>query len=187
MFYVVQVFMAQTWGQDRSTSALASDQEQSKHIRFKVPRNLFIYFWISQVLEHMTLIKDSKKSTVAQYIRKTLAKKRLSVEKAASSAGGDESAKSGGNQTKEESEKFVSLLSKVCLNLYYTRTVHVIDIMACVILPDFLIISYPCCVYLSLSHSSLTHTNTHTYTHIYRLLPPFHLVPILFLLKSSRR
>ena len=115
----------------------------------------------------MTLIKDSKKSTVAQYIRKTLAKKRLSVEKAASSAGGDESAKSGGNQTKEESEKFVSLLSKVCLNLYYTRTVHVIDIMACVILPDFLIISYPCCVYLSLSHSSLTHTNTHTHIRTY--------------------
>ena len=61
----------------------------------------------------MTLIKDSKQSTVAQYIRKTLAKKRLSVEKGASSAGGDESAK-GGDQKKEESEKFVSLLSKVC-------------------------------------------------------------------------
>ena len=69
----------------------------------------------------MTLIKDSKKSTVAQYIRKTLAKKRLSVEKVASSAGGDESAKSGGdaaNQKKEESEKFVSLLLKVRLNWY---------------------------------------------------------------------
>ena len=69
----------------------------------------------------MTLIKDSKKSTVAQYIRKTLAKKRLSVEKAASSAGGGESAKSGGDaadQKKEESEKFVSLLSKVCLILH---------------------------------------------------------------------
>ena len=64
----------------------------------------------------MTLIKDSKQSTVAQYIRKTLAKKRLSVEKAASSARGDESAK-GGDQ-KEESEKFVSLLSKVCYSVY---------------------------------------------------------------------
>ena len=60
----------------------------------------------------MTLIKDSKQSTVAQYVRKTLAKKRLSVEKAAR----DEPAKSGdaANQ-KEESGKFVSLLSKVCL------------------------------------------------------------------------
>ena len=57
----------------------------------------------------MTLIKDSKKSTVTQYIRKTLAKKRLSVEK---TAGSDESAK-GGDQKKEDSEKFVSLLSKV--------------------------------------------------------------------------
>lgn len=64
----------------------------------------------------MTLIKDSKQSTVAQYIRKTLAKKRLSVEKAAFSAGGDESAK-GGDQKKEESEKFVSLLSKVCYSV----------------------------------------------------------------------
>ena len=75
----------------------------------------------------MTLIKDSKKSTVAQYIRKTLAKKRLSVEKAAASAGSGESAKSGGDaadQKKEESEKFVSLLSKVCLNLYYTTYLY---------------------------------------------------------------
>ncbi len=64
----------------------------------------------------MSLIKDSKQSTVAQYIRKTLAKKRLSMEKAASSAGGDESAKDGpaANQKKEESDKFISLLSKVC-------------------------------------------------------------------------
>ena len=77
----------------------------------------------------MTLIKDSKKSTVAQYVRKTLAKKRLSVEKATSSAGGDESAKSGGDaadQKKEESEKFVSLLSKVCLILYNAHTVQYI-------------------------------------------------------------
>ncbi len=29
----------------------------------------------------MTLIKDSKQSRVSQYVRKTLAKKRLSVEK----------------------------------------------------------------------------------------------------------
>ena len=116
----------------------------------------------------MTLIKDSKKSTVAQYIRKTLAKKRLSVEKAAASAGGGESAKSGGDaadQKKEESEKFVSLLSKVSLNLY----THILDIIACVISQEFLIIGYPRCVPLSLSfclsHSLLIHTNTHTCAH----------------------
>ena len=121
----------------------------------------------------MTLIKDSKKSTVAQYVRKTLAKKRLSVEKAASSAGGDESAKSRGgtaDQKKEESEKFVSLLSKVCLNLYYTRILHTctMDIIACVISQDFfdnklstLCISLSFC----LSHSSLIHTNAHTCAH----------------------
>ena len=80
-------------------------------------------FLCVQILEHMTLIKDSKQSTVAQYVRKTLAKKRLSVEKAASSAAaGGESAKGGSaaNQ-KEESEKFVSLLSKVCIYLYCNR------------------------------------------------------------------
>ena len=89
----------------------------------------------------MTLIKDSKKSTVAQYVRKTLAKKRLSVEKAASSAGGDESAKSGGdaaNQKKEESEKFVSLWSKIRSNLYtHVYYIQYIDIVACVIFTTF--------------------------------------------------
>ena len=90
------------------------------------------------------------------------------MEKAAASAGGGESAKSGGDaadQKKEESEKFVSLLSKVSLNLY----THILDIIACVISQEFLIIGYPRCVPLSLSfclsHSLLIHTNTHTCAH----------------------
>ena len=60
---------------------------------------------------------------------------------AASSAGGDESAKNGGdavNQKKEESEKFVSLLSKVRLNLYiHVYYIATIDIVACVIFTTF--------------------------------------------------
>lgn len=38
----------------------------------------------------MTLIKDSKQSRVSQYVRKTLAKKRLSVDKGGKSAGAEE-------------------------------------------------------------------------------------------------
>ena len=117
----------------------------------------------------MTLIKDSKKSTVAQYIRKTLAKKRLSVEKAAASAGGGESAKSGGDaadQKKEESEKFVSLLSKVCLILRIQYNIIHIQFTVHTRLFDNTL--YIHAVNLSLSLTPQIHTH-HTYTGFYHL------------------
>ena len=40
-----------------------------------------------QVLDHLTLIQDAKSSRVTQYVRKTLAKKRLSAEKAGGGRG----------------------------------------------------------------------------------------------------
>ena len=52
-----------------------------------------------QVMDHLTLIKDVKQSRVTQYVRKTLAKKRLSVEKSSEdvtkTGEGRKSAKSG--------------------------------------------------------------------------------------------
>ena len=83
------------------------------------------------------------------------------MEKAASSAGGDESAKSGGdaaNQKKEESEKFVSLWSKIRSNLYtHVYYIQLYRYRSLCNLYNFLIISYPRCVSLSLS-LSVSHT-----------------------------
>jgi len=52
-----------------------------------------VYCWlllcpVSQVLDHLILIKDAKQSRVTQYVRKTLAKKRLSSEKSSEVAPG---------------------------------------------------------------------------------------------------
>lgn len=45
-------------------------------------------------MDHLTLIKDVKQSRVTQYVRKTLAKKRLSVEKSS-----EEVARRGGERS----------------------------------------------------------------------------------------
>ena len=45
-------------------------------------------------MDHLTLIKDVKQSRVTQYVRKTLAKKRLSVEKSS-----EETARRGGEKS----------------------------------------------------------------------------------------
>ena len=84
------------------------------------------------------------------------------MEKAASSAGGGESAKSGGDaadQKKEESEKFVSLLSKVCLNLYTHNTYRYYSLCNLARVFDNKLST------LCISLSSLIHTNTHTCAH----------------------
>ena len=55
---------------------------------------------------------------MTQYIRKTLAKKRLSVEKAAGGGGtGAESAGEAGGKG-DDSEKFYSQLTQVCSTIY---------------------------------------------------------------------
>ena len=63
-------------------------------------------------MNHLTLIQDSKQSTVTQYVRKTLAKKRLSAEKGGVGISAD-SAGAGEEGKKKDSEKFRSQLRQV--------------------------------------------------------------------------
>ena len=51
-----------------------------------------------QVLDHLTLIKDAKSSRVTQYVKKTLAKKRLSAEKVGGKSATDGDAREAGRE-----------------------------------------------------------------------------------------
>ena len=75
-------------------------------------------------MDHLSLIPDTKQSTVAQYVRKALAKKMLSAEKGRPSAeksGGSssvESATKGEEQKKQDTERFYSQLKQVAMDNY---------------------------------------------------------------------
>lgn len=55
-------------------------------------------------MDHLTLIKDVKQSRVTQYVRKTLAKKRLSVEKSSEETARRGGAKSAAPSTDKDTE-----------------------------------------------------------------------------------
>ena len=70
-------------------------------------------------MDHLSLIPDTKQSTVAQYVRKALAKKKLGPEKGRLStdkSGGSNSAESATKEAaekKQDTEKFYSQLRQV--------------------------------------------------------------------------
>ena len=84
-------------------------------------------------MDHLTLIKDVKQSRVTQYVRKTLAKKRLSVEKSSEETARRGGEKSAAPSTDSETPRPVPSSLQNYKVQFYSRKGPVEDLPECIL------------------------------------------------------
>ena len=130
----------------------------------------------SQVLDHLSLIPDPKSSQVTQYLRKTVAKKRISLEKPSSPSatnGAPSSSFIGAAKHVSDgspSDREVSAFESMPLST--DNVIELTDILSKLKDPaSSQQVTYTHTSAHTLTHThSLTHTSTHTLTHTHSLI-----------------